>query len=136
MLCFLTPYTIIFLIKRRIVNAICIGRTGDLKLLKWFRKHGYPWDENTCTLAAMGGHLHVLKWARKMGCKWNSNTLLKASVGRHLHVYNWAIQNGCPDTKQISDIIDPFKRYIWPFPECYHLDKNQHHQDINILMQS
>ena len=39
-------------------------------MLQWLRKHGCPWDEWTCAMAAAGGHLKVLKWARKHGCPW------------------------------------------------------------------
>ena len=32
-----------------------------------------PWDEDTCSAAAGGGHLHVLQWLRSQDppCRWN-----------------------------------------------------------------
>jgi len=39
--------------------------------LKWARENGCPWNENTCSLAAINRHLEVLKWARENGCSWN-----------------------------------------------------------------
>ena len=34
---------------------------GHLKVSKWLRSEGCPWDEIACMHAAMGGHLDVLK---------------------------------------------------------------------------
>ena len=36
-------------------------------MLRWAREHGCEWDEQTCALAAEGGHLDVLQWARAHG---------------------------------------------------------------------
>jgi len=30
-------------------------------VLQWARANGCPWDEDTCTSAAQGGHLEVLQ---------------------------------------------------------------------------
>ena len=35
------------------------------------RVNGCPWDEETCTMAARGGHLDVLKWAIHNLCPLN-----------------------------------------------------------------
>jgi hypothetical protein len=32
------------------------------------RANGCPWNEETCSFAAVGGHHDVLKWAIKNGC--------------------------------------------------------------------
>jgi hypothetical protein len=37
-------------------------------VLQWARTNGCPWDEGTCTNAALHGHLEVLQWARSNGC--------------------------------------------------------------------
>jgi hypothetical protein len=37
-------------------------------VLKWLRKDNIPpcpWNEDTCSNAAYGGHLRVLKWLRE-----------------------------------------------------------------------
>lgn len=40
-------------------------------MLKWARENEYPWNEQTCSAAARGGHFEVLKWARENECPWN-----------------------------------------------------------------
>ena len=51
-------------------------------MLKWARENDCPWDEETCTAAAEGGHLETLKWARANGCPWSELTSrLAASKG-------------------------------------------------------
>jgi hypothetical protein len=50
------------------------GGGGHFEVLKWARENDCPWDELTCTSAALGGHLEVLKWARENGCPWNAWT--------------------------------------------------------------
>jgi hypothetical protein len=67
-------------------------------VLQWARARGCPWDENTCTHAAEGGHLEVLQWARKQEppLPWDENTCTHAAVGGHLKVLQWARAQGCP----------------------------------------
>jgi hypothetical protein len=48
-------------------------------VLKWARANGCPWDENTCSSAAEGGHLGILKWARENDCPWNEETCYLAA---------------------------------------------------------
>ncbi|CAN0425465.1 unnamed protein product, partial [Laminaria digitata] len=36
--------------------------------------------------AAKGGHLEVLKWARSQKCQWNEQTCMVAAEGGHLEV--------------------------------------------------
>jgi hypothetical protein len=36
--------------------------------------HCCQWNEMTCYFAAESGHLHILKWLRKHGCPWDSET--------------------------------------------------------------
>ncbi len=61
-----------------------------MKVLKWLRANGCPWDEHTCAQAALGGHLELLKWARKNGCPWDASTCEFASIRRHLELLKWA----------------------------------------------
>ena len=44
--------------------------------LKFAHEHVAPWDEWTCTSAAMKGNLDCLKYAHENGCPWNENTCL------------------------------------------------------------
>jgi len=80
------------------VSILCQASAhgGQLKVLKWARENGCPWNEWTCEYAASGGHLEVLKWARKNGCPWNEWTCYKAAYGGYLEVLKWARENRCP----------------------------------------
>jgi hypothetical protein len=40
--------------------------------MQWARANGCPWNEDTCAMAAFGGHLASLQWARANGCGWNA----------------------------------------------------------------
>ena len=73
------------------------ARGGHLKVLKWARDNGCPWDEWTCNNAAWGGHLKVLKWLIEKGCPWDEWTCNNAARGGHLEVLKWARENGCPE---------------------------------------
>jgi hypothetical protein len=37
-------------------------------VLQWLRANDAPWDEWTCSSAALGGHLEVLQWLCANGC--------------------------------------------------------------------
>lgn len=50
-------------------------------VLQWARANGCPWNEETCSSAARGGHLGVLQWARRHGCPWNAATCSFAAGG-------------------------------------------------------
>jgi hypothetical protein len=63
------------------------------------RENDCPWNEETCYLAAKGGHLEMLQWARENGCPWNWQTCWKAAEGGHLEVLKWASEKGCPWTE-------------------------------------
>ena len=59
---------------------------GRLELLRWARKQGCPWSEETFVAAAGGGHLEVLRWLREQGCPWGKKTFAAAAEGGHLEV--------------------------------------------------
>ena len=67
-----------------------------MEVLKWLRKQGCPWDEETCAFAADGGHLELLKWARNKGCPWDMETCANAYDNGHSEVLEWAREHGCP----------------------------------------
>jgi hypothetical protein len=77
------------------------AKGGHLEVLQWAREHGCHWDAWTCSKAARGGHLETLKWAREHGCPWNEFTCYKAAQGGYLVVLQWAIENGCHWNKSI-----------------------------------
>ena len=76
--------------------SLLAAERGNIKSLTCLRANGCPWDEKTCSSAAMGGHLEVLQWARQNGCPWDKWTCRAAAWGGHLEVLQWAHQNGCP----------------------------------------
>lgn len=50
--------------------------------------------EDTCNMAASGGHLEILKWAVEQGCPWiEDEVILCANMayegGRHVHILEW-----------------------------------------------
>ena len=69
---------------------------GRLETLRWARENGCPWNERTCTCAAHEGHLEVLQWLRQNGRPWDMGTCTWAAKGGHLEVLQWADENGCP----------------------------------------
>ena len=38
---------------------------GHIEVLQWARAQGCPWDEKTCSVAAINGHRAVLQWIWK-----------------------------------------------------------------------
>ena len=79
-----------------------VSKFGNLRLLKYLRENGgdtedlCPWDEWTCSNAALNGHLEVLKYARENNCPWNESTCRNAAYNGHLEVLKWARENNCP----------------------------------------
>ena len=71
--------------------------------LKFAREHVAPWDEWTCTSAAMKGNLDCLKYAHENGCPWNENTCIAAASNGHLDCLKYAHENGCPWDKRTCD---------------------------------
>ena len=69
---------------------------STVKLAKWAKDQGCPWNEWTCSNAAMNGHLEVLKWARENGCPWDELTCIYATQKGYHEVLKWAREHGCP----------------------------------------
>jgi len=74
------------------------AKKGQLEVVKWLRffSASCPWDADTCTSAAEGGHLERLQRLRANGCPWNKWTCAYAARGGHLEVLQWAHANVCP----------------------------------------
>jgi hypothetical protein len=50
-------------------NCEVAAQGGQLEVLQWLHKLGFPWsEEGICAAAASGDHLDVLEWARENGC--------------------------------------------------------------------
>ena len=71
---------------------------GHLEVMKWLRAKGCPWGTGTSRSAALGGHLEVLQWMRGQDppCPWDSRVCYWAALGGHLEVLRWARSQGCP----------------------------------------
>jgi hypothetical protein len=56
---------------------------GDLKILRWARDHGCPWDERLVEKALEAGRTHIAQWAVDNGCACDVDTyerLVQASA--------------------------------------------------------
>lgn len=52
---------------------------GKLSLVKIAHENGCPWDEKTCSVAALHGHLECLKYAHENGCDWGDERTTAAA---------------------------------------------------------
>ena len=68
---------------------------GSLKMLKWARVNGWPWDAWVCAYAAEYGHLEILQWLHANGCPWSEDTSTWATRSGHFEILKWAHANGC-----------------------------------------
>ncbi len=80
------------------------AKKGQLEVVKWLRffSASCPWDADTCTSAAEGGHLERLQRLRANGCPWNKWTCAYAAQGGHLEVLQWAHANVCPWARSLT----------------------------------
>ena len=72
------------------------AKGGQLEVLKWLHKVGYPWNPNTCAYAAQGGHLKILQWLRANDCPWGPVTCVWAAEYGHFELLKWARKNDSP----------------------------------------
>jgi hypothetical protein len=49
------------------VPLLLVEFLGSAERLAWAKSNGCPWTEETCAIAALGGHLAALRWARGHG---------------------------------------------------------------------
>ena len=89
-----------------------------MDVLKWLREEGCPWEEETCSEAAKGGHLNVLKYAHENGCPWNEETCMYAAEEGHLHVLKYAVKHRCSwDKASLLDLAINKKVLEWIAPQ-------------------
>jgi len=96
------------------------GAVDNLFVLKWLKEKGCPWDETTCTAAALAGNLPALKWAREQGCAWDESTCV-AHQG-HLEVLKWLREEGCPwdqTTGKVAVLSRNKELVLWLFTNKY-----------------
>ena len=65
-----------------ILVAWC-AELGKLELVRWLRDNDCPWDETTCSFAAVNGHLEVLQYFKMaaFSCKTICNVAPRATIG-------------------------------------------------------
>ena len=59
---------------------------------------GCPWDEETCTEAAINGNIECLKYAHENGCPWNEHVISYAVLNDHIECLQYArdaMKNEC-----------------------------------------
>ena len=78
---------------------------GNLECLKWLHEHDFPWDKNTCKLAAEAGNLDCLIYAREHGCPWDKDTCTAATMKGHKDCLEYAHRNRCPCMHTIQEQI-------------------------------
>ena len=67
-------------------------RASDLAGMQWARDNACSWGQETCRVAARGGHLVALKWLLEHGCPCGDDlgALGEAAAEHgHLHVVQW-----------------------------------------------
>jgi hypothetical protein len=69
---------------------------GRIVLLRYAHENGFLWDEATCEAAAENGHLECLRYAHENRCPWDTDTCKVAARNGHLVCLKYAIENGCP----------------------------------------
>jgi len=82
---------------QEVLSEACEG--GFLDIAIWAKENGCFEtlnDINYCRLAAEGGHLKMLKWLREQGFPWDCLTTYGAGKTGHADVFFWAVENGCP----------------------------------------
>lgn len=75
-------------------------RGGHLEVVKWCRSNGCPWDERTCTSAALRGHLDILKWLRANGCPWGRQIIRYCQEEGNEAALEWCTANGGTGTSE------------------------------------
>ncbi len=75
---------------------------GHLQIVKWFWHYFGP-DCNIliCENAATNGDIKIIKWLRRKGCPWNHSTSETAAFYGHLELLEWLYINKCPLRLQI-----------------------------------
>lgn len=75
---------------------------GHWEVLNWLRENNCPWSRNLCQILVKRGELAKLKHVRAMGCPWNKITFENLDVDNDL--MKWAIANGCPIPNDFMNI--------------------------------
>ena len=72
------------------------AKQGNLNILKWLKKNGCPWDEDTFESAACNGDMETLEWLKKNKCPWDAETFVVAARSGKIEILEWLKRNKCP----------------------------------------
>lgn len=63
------------------------------------------WTAACCATAAEYNHLHILKYLRKNGCPWDENTTKFALINNNIDILKWSLENNCRISPDLREII-------------------------------
>lgn len=92
---------------------------------------GCPWNESTCSTAALQGRLEFLKYAHENGCQWNQDTSTNAALSLNLDCLKYVCENGCP--YDISHMLAALKNFYTSHWWVYHDTDSEIYTYINNL---
>ena len=70
--------------------------TGNLEMVKYFKKAGAELAPPICAKAALHGQFEILKWMHENGCNWNYDTTTNAAIHGNLSILQWLVEVNCP----------------------------------------
>ena len=85
------------LFRRTSPEGVCTFMAGHgvLSGLVWAHEQGYPWDHETTSASAKGGHLDCLRYAHENGCAWGWVCEYACESG-YVDCLRYAHESGCP----------------------------------------
>ena len=73
----------------------------NLDVVKWLRKKGCDWNDDTCYMAARKGHGDILAYLRENGCPWDDRC-------GYTKCRAWAMAHGIEGAKGYSGDFDEY----------------------------
>ena len=83
-------------------NLTCKNAANNLNCLIYLHENRCPWDEYTTLNASLNGHYDCLRYAHENGCPWNESTCKYAAINGHYDCLCYAHENGCPWDEYVS----------------------------------
>lgn len=71
------------------------ARIGDLKVMRWLRFHGYPWDEVVFETAVATGQMDVIEWLFEEKCPRDHYSVTAAVRGKNFPLVQWLCHKKC-----------------------------------------
>eukprot|EP00953_Heterococcus_sp_UTEX-ZZ885_P041757 21281-Heterococcus_DN1.PRE.3 len=80
------------------------ARGGHIEVLRWLKKKGAVFGNDTMITAAFNGHTKACAHLRAERCAWDTTATYIAAMNEHWETVRWLHEHGCP---WISDQICP-----------------------------